>query len=122
MYTLLRSSHPATGVEHSLSCFFFNTSEKNLVVAGANVLRVFRLVPDLENKNNVDQEQESNRLKMECLASWELFGWVQSITCARLTVSLQYGDLKQNAYVAGVNGMTGLKVPGVNMRSTCLAT
>ena len=87
MYTLLRSSHPATGVEHSLSCFFFNTSEKNLVVAGANVLRVFRLVPDLENKNNVDQEQESNRLKMECLASWELFGWVQSITCARLTGS-----------------------------------
>ena len=51
MYTMLRTSHPATGVEHSLSCYFFNSSEKNLVVAGANVLRVFRLVPDLENKD-----------------------------------------------------------------------
>ena len=34
MYTLVRSAHPATGVEHCLSCYFFNSQEKNLVVAG----------------------------------------------------------------------------------------
>ena len=91
MYTLLRSSHPATGVEHSLSCNFFNSSEKNLVVAGANVLRVFRLVPDLEAKDKgggQDGGQEvDSRLKMECLGSWELFGWIQSMASARLTGS-----------------------------------
>ena len=91
MYTLLRSSHPATGVEHSLSCNFFTSSEKNLVVAGANVLRVFRLVPDLEAKDKgggQDGGQEADsRLKMECLGSWELFGWIQSMASARLTGS-----------------------------------
>ena len=83
MYTLVRSAHPATGVEHCLSCYFFNSQEKNLVVAGANVLRVFRLVPDLTTKTQVDV----SKLKMECLASWELFGWVQSMASTRLTGS-----------------------------------
>ena len=86
MYTLLRSSHPATGVEHSLSCNFFNNTEKNLVVAGANVLRVFRLVPDLETKSSDDNgggDTDQSKLKMECMGSWELFGWVQSMASAR---------------------------------------
>ena len=82
MYSLVRSVHPATGVEHSLSCNFFHSGEKNLVVAGANVLRVFRFVPDLEGRS---KEEDQNRLKMECLASWELFGWIQSIASVRLT-------------------------------------
>jgi hypothetical protein len=33
-------------VEHSLYCSFFWEGERNLVVAGANLLRVFQLVPD----------------------------------------------------------------------------
>jgi hypothetical protein len=33
-------------VEHSLYCSFFWEGERNLVVAGANVLRVFQLVPE----------------------------------------------------------------------------
>ena len=82
MYSLVRSSHPATGVEHSLSCYFFNTGEKNLVVAGANVLRVFRFIPDLDT--NRGKEEEQGRLKMECMASWEMFGWIQSIASVRL--------------------------------------
>ena len=88
MYTLLRSSHPATGMEHCISCNFFNFSEKSLVVTGANVLKVFRLVPDLEAREKEEKEErDEGRLKMECLASWELFGWIQSIACARLTGS-----------------------------------
>ena len=82
MYSLVRSSHPPTGVEHSLSCNFFNTGEKNLVVAGANMLRVFRFIPDLDTKV---KEEEQSRLKMECMASWEMFGWIQSMASVRLT-------------------------------------
>ena len=47
MYTLSKITHPATGVELSLYCNFFNKTEKSLLVTGANVIRVFRLVPDL---------------------------------------------------------------------------
>ena len=42
MYSLFRMSHPPTGVEHSVEACFFGRWERNLVVAGANVLRVFR--------------------------------------------------------------------------------
>jgi cleavage and polyadenylation specificity factor subunit 1 len=82
MYSLVRSSHPATGVEHSTSCYFYHAGEKNLVVAGANVLRVFRFVPDLDTRG---KEEEQSRLKMECVASWEMFGWIQSLASVRLT-------------------------------------
>ena len=83
MYSLVRSSHPATGVEHSTSCYFYHAGEKNLVVAGANVLRVFRIVPDLDTRGK--EEEEQSRLKMECVASWEMFGWIQSLASVRLT-------------------------------------
>ena len=43
-----RTSHPPTGVEHSVEAHFYGRWERNLVVAGANVLRVFRLVPNQE--------------------------------------------------------------------------
>ena len=69
-----------------LSCHFFNNTEKNLVVAGANVLRVFRLVPDLETKSSDDNgggDTDQSKLLMECMGSWELFGWVQSMASAR---------------------------------------
>ena len=56
MYSLVRSVHPATGVEHSVSCCFFNIGEKNLVVAGANILRVFQLVPDVDNVGKVEMK------------------------------------------------------------------
>ena len=63
MFSMVRTSHPATGVEHryrvlskqqldlmitfSLSCSFFHLGEKNLVVAGADILRVFQMVPEV---------------------------------------------------------------------------
>jgi len=48
MYSICKSTHPATGVEHAITCNFFNRIEKCLVVAGANVIRVFRLIPDID--------------------------------------------------------------------------
>ena len=47
MYNLCKITHPALGVELSLYCNFFSHREKSLVVAGSNVVRVFRLVAEL---------------------------------------------------------------------------
>lgn len=47
MYTLCKTTHQATGVEHSLYCNFFNNFEKSLVVCCNNILKVYRLVPEL---------------------------------------------------------------------------
>ncbi|CAG2067241.1 unnamed protein product, partial [Timema podura] len=48
MYSISKLTHPATAVEHALSCNFFHRAEKSLIVAGANVIRVFRLIPDVD--------------------------------------------------------------------------
>ena len=50
MYSLCKTTHHATGVELSLYCHFFNKTEKSLIVTGANVIRIFRLVPDLPHR------------------------------------------------------------------------
>jgi hypothetical protein len=69
-------------IKYSNSCYIFNHLEKNLVVAGPNILRVLRLVHDLDFRG---KEEELSRLKMECLASLKMFGWIQSMTSVRLT-------------------------------------
>jgi hypothetical protein len=51
MYSICKLTHPATGVEHALTCHFFNRTEKSLIVAGANIIRVFRLIPDVDPAN-----------------------------------------------------------------------
>lgn len=53
MYSLYKQTHPATGVEHAITCNFFNRTEKSLVVAGANVIRVFRLIPDIDANKKI---------------------------------------------------------------------
>lgn len=50
MYSICRQTHPATGVEYAVSCCFFENEEMCLVTAGANILKVFRLVPDGNTK------------------------------------------------------------------------
>lgn len=47
MHALAKVMFPPTAVEHALCCDFINHSPKSLVVAGANVLRVFQLIPDI---------------------------------------------------------------------------
>lgn len=51
MYSICKQTHPATGVEHAITCHFFNRTEKSLVIAGANMIRIFRLIPDIDIKN-----------------------------------------------------------------------
>lgn len=48
MFSLCKQSHPATGIEFTVSCNFFNNHEENIVTAGANILKVFRIIPDVE--------------------------------------------------------------------------
>lgn len=47
MFSLCKQSVPATGVEFAIKCRFFNNLEKSLVVGGANVIRVYRIIPDV---------------------------------------------------------------------------
>jgi cleavage and polyadenylation specificity factor subunit 1 len=46
MFSICKELHPPTGVEIATYCYFFDRREKNLVVAGANSIRVYRFVPD----------------------------------------------------------------------------
>lgn len=48
VYSFCKQIHPPTAIEHSLYCSFYNSSEQNLVVAGATVLKIYRLVPEVE--------------------------------------------------------------------------
>lgn len=48
MFSLCKQTHPATGVEFSISCHFFNNYEENIVTAGANILKVFRIIPNVD--------------------------------------------------------------------------
>lgn len=52
MFSVCKQSHPATGIDFSISCHFFNNYEENIVTAGANILKVFRIIPDAEPFGN----------------------------------------------------------------------
>lgn len=50
MFSICRQTHPATGIEHAVSCCFFNNDETCLVTGGANIIKVFRLLPEGHTK------------------------------------------------------------------------
>ena len=61
MFNLCDIDHPATSVELSAYCNFFNMNEKSLVVCGANIMRVFRLVPEVPFKNVVPPRKDEGK-------------------------------------------------------------
>lgn len=76
MFSLCKQTRIPTSVEHAVYCYFFNRVDKCLVVAGVNILRVYRLVP-------TDTTCQPPKTKFECLAQYKLFGNVmclQSVT------------------------------------------
>ena len=93
MYSLIRTPHPPTGVEHAIEAHFFGPWERNLVVAGANILRIFRLVPDLsqngpegtntavinEQTGEVTVNGRPVKMRLECVASYPLFGEIMDL-------------------------------------------
>ena len=64
MFSLIRTPHPTTGIEHSIHARFFGSWENNLIVAGTDNLRVFRLVPDPEGQV---VGADKPKMKLECL-------------------------------------------------------
>lgn len=50
MFSICRQTHPATGIEHAVSCCFYNNDDVCLVTAGANIVKVFRMVPEGHTK------------------------------------------------------------------------
>ncbi|KAJ8942078.1 hypothetical protein NQ318_004103 [Aromia moschata] len=89
MFSICKQNHPATGVEHAISCYFFNKVERCLVTAGANILKVFRLVPDVDAKSRTERYSEfyPPKSKLECIAQYQLFGNIMSIETVSLANS-----------------------------------
>lgn len=74
-------------------CNFYNDQEKNLVVAGGNQLKVFRLVTfqseitkivDEESNSDEKEQASSYQVKLECRHTFQLFGEIGSIGHVRL--------------------------------------
>ncbi|XP_028164475.1 cleavage and polyadenylation specificity factor subunit 1-like [Ostrinia furnacalis] len=84
MFSICRQTHPATGIEHAVSCCFFSTDEVCLVTAGANIIKVFRLFPEGQTKEvNAAGQQIPPKMKLECLATYTLWGNVMSMASVR---------------------------------------
>ncbi|XP_046387222.1 cleavage and polyadenylation specificity factor subunit 1 isoform X1 [Ischnura elegans] len=88
MFSICKYTHPPTAVEHAISCHFFNRNEKSLVVAGANIIRVFRLIPDADpKKKEMFSVKHPPKMKLECVCTFSLFGNVMSIQSVALASS-----------------------------------
>ncbi|XP_055950282.1 cleavage and polyadenylation specificity factor subunit 1-like [Argiope bruennichi] len=82
IYSFYKQMHPPTTVEHCLYCYFYNSWEQNLLVAGATVLRIYRLTPESEVPTSGEP-----KLKLECIQVFPLFGNIMSIKAVRLAGS-----------------------------------
>lgn len=113
MFSVCKQSHPATGIEYSISCRFFNNYEENIVTAGANILKVFRITPDVDpnttekfsgkfsgNPVAFDRSETKSKcfffnwtdmrppkMRLECISTYELFGNVMAIQSVSLSGS-----------------------------------
>ncbi|KAM3957206.1 cleavage and polyadenylation specificity factor subunit 1 [Aphomia sociella] len=84
MFSICRQTHPATGIEHAVSCCFFNNDDVCLVTAGANIIKVYRLLPEGSTKEvNAAGQPIPPKMKLECLASYTLWGNVMSMASVR---------------------------------------
>ena len=86
MFSIIRTPHPTTGIEHSIQAKFFGPWETNLITAGTDTLRVFRLVPDLEGQVI---GADKPKMKLECLATYNLWGEVMGLQKVTLPGSVR---------------------------------
>lgn len=93
MFSMCKQSHPATAIEFAISCRFFNNVEENLVVAGANVLKVYRIAPNVDaaqrQKLNASEMRIAPKMRLECLASYTLYGNVMSLQSVSLAGAMR---------------------------------
>lgn len=61
------------------------------MVAGANILKVYRIFPNVDNKLKLNQNELRTppKMRLECLASYTLYGNVMSLQSVTLTGSLR---------------------------------
>ncbi|KAJ0171666.1 hypothetical protein K1T71_012429 [Dendrolimus kikuchii] len=84
MFSICRQTHPATGIEHAVSCCFFDNDDMCLVTAGANIIKVFRLLPEGHTKEvNAAGQPIPPKMKLECLATYTLWGNIMSMASVR---------------------------------------
>ncbi|XP_021710072.1 cleavage and polyadenylation specificity factor subunit 1 [Aedes aegypti] len=88
MFSICKQTHEATAVEFSVTCHFFNSNEKSLVTGGANVLKVYRLIPDADatSRDKFTTTRPPN-MKLECMATYTLFGNIMSMQSVSLAGS-----------------------------------
>jgi len=92
-----RQVHPVTAIEHCICCNFVDHDQKNLVVAGTNLMQVYRLSSDtLGQKDSVTgaksqeklldktQDGRSRRIRLEFVCSFQLCGNILSLQSVRL--------------------------------------
>ncbi|KAJ8041183.1 Cleavage and polyadenylation specificity factor subunit 1 [Holothuria leucospilota] len=87
MYAFYRQVHPPTGIEYSLYCNFINKDEKNLIVAKATELTVYRLITDVEiplAKVTESTGDEKKKEKLEQVATYQLSSRISSMKAAPL--------------------------------------
>ncbi|XP_023295562.2 cleavage and polyadenylation specificity factor subunit 1 [Lucilia cuprina] len=94
MFSICKNSHPATAVEFAITCRFFNNIEENVVVAGANILKIYRIHPNIDGtqrqqKLNPNDLRAPSKMRLECLASYTLYGNVMSLQSVTLTGSMR---------------------------------
>ncbi|XP_030379991.1 cleavage and polyadenylation specificity factor subunit 1 isoform X2 [Scaptodrosophila lebanonensis] len=93
MFSICKQIHSATAVEFCVSCRFFNNSEENLVVAGVNVLKVYRISPSIDaaqrQKQNLNDMRVAPKMRLECLATYTLYGNVMSLQCVSLAGAMR---------------------------------
>lgn len=92
MFSMCKQIHAPTTVEFAIACRFFNSVEENLVVAGANILKVYRIFPQLDaaaTAKNKNSDIRRPKMKLECLATYTLYGNVMSLQSVSLSGSLR---------------------------------
>ncbi|CAH1778694.1 unnamed protein product [Owenia fusiformis] len=96
LYAIYKQPHPPTGIEMCVYCNFMSSREQNLVIAGTSQLHVYRLIGDGESatsKGTDKSDIKSKKQKLECLASYSLFGNITSMQKVRLAGASRDGLL-----------------------------
>ena len=93
----MKQVHPPTGIELCEYCHFFNTRQKNLLVVGKTVLQVFNLIAADDPPESAEdgggsasqllQQHREGKRKLECAASFSLFGNIVSMKAVKLNGS-----------------------------------
>jgi len=114
IYAVYRQVHPVTTIDHCVCCNFVDHDQKNLVVAGTNLLQVYRLNSDVEagqkdtasgaksQEKLLDKVQDgrSRRIRLEFVCSFQLCGNILSMRSVRLagaaldSVLISFSDAK----------------------------